>query len=106
MRADLALVGFGHVGRRFATLLEERRDWLSLDYDLDCRIAGIATARHGCVVAEHGLDAVAAAQRKNGKLQVNGAVPAHDSFEVIRHLARDSRQSTTFGRRCRPAAMW
>ena len=39
----LALVGFGHVGRRFARLLEERRDWLSLDYDLDCRIVGIAT---------------------------------------------------------------
>ncbi|NUR53400.1 MAG: homoserine dehydrogenase [Acidobacteria bacterium] len=88
MRADLALVGFGHVGRRFATLLEERRDWLSLDYDLDCRIVGIATARHGCVVAGHGLDAIAAAQRENGDLQVNGAVPAHDSFEVIRHLAR------------------
>jgi homoserine dehydrogenase len=28
MRADLALVGFGHVGRRFARLIEERRDWL------------------------------------------------------------------------------
>ena len=88
MRADLALVGFGHVGRRFATLLEERRDWLSLDYDLDCRIVGIATARHGCVVAEHGLDAVAAGERRNGDLQVNGAVAVHDSFEVIRHLAR------------------
>ena len=33
MRADLALVGFGYVGRRFARLIEERRDWLSLDYD-------------------------------------------------------------------------
>ena len=47
MRADLALVGFGNVGRRFARLLAERRDWLSLDYDLDCRVVGIATRRHG-----------------------------------------------------------
>ena len=47
MRADLALVGFGHVGRRFARLIEERRDWLSLDYDLDCRVVGIATRHHG-----------------------------------------------------------
>ena len=47
MRADLALVGFGHVGRRFARLLNERRDWLALDYDLDCRVVGIATRRHG-----------------------------------------------------------
>ena len=35
MRADLALVGFGHVGRRFARLLEERRDALARDFDLD-----------------------------------------------------------------------
>ena len=49
MRADLVLVGFGNVGRRFARLLEERRDWLSLDYDLDCRVVGIATRRHGSV---------------------------------------------------------
>ena len=34
MRADLALVGFGNVARRFSRLIEERRDWLSLDYDL------------------------------------------------------------------------
>jgi homoserine dehydrogenase len=58
MRADLALVGFGHVGRRFARLIAERRDWLSLDYDLDCRIVGIATARHGAIVNPDGLDAV------------------------------------------------
>ena len=47
MRADLALVGFGHVGRRFARLLAQRRDWLALDYDLECRVVGIATRRHG-----------------------------------------------------------
>ena len=49
MRADLALIGFGHVGRRFARLLEERRDWLALDYEIDCRINGIASARHCCI---------------------------------------------------------
>src|SRR5258708_6024591 len=63
MRADLALVGFGHVGRRFARLLEERRDWLSLDYDLNCRVVGIATRRHGRVFAQAGAVAVAAAGR-------------------------------------------
>ena len=54
MRADLALVGFGHVGRRFARLIEERRDWLSLDYDLDCRVVGIATRHHGSVFRDVG----------------------------------------------------
>ena len=58
MRADLALVGFGNVGRRFARLLDEQRDWLSLDHDLDCRIVGIATRHHGAVLRRAGLDAV------------------------------------------------
>ena len=61
MRADLALVGFGHVGRRFARLIEERRDWLSLDYDLDCRVVGIATRHHGACSARAALDAVGCA---------------------------------------------
>jgi homoserine dehydrogenase len=88
MRADLALIGFGHVGRRFARLLEERRDWLALDDEIDCRINGIASARHGCIFRAQGVDAVAAADRQeNGEpLDSNGAAVA-DSFEVIRGLA-------------------
>ena len=49
MRVDLALVGFGNVGRRFARLLDEQRDRLARDHDLECRIVGIATRRHGAV---------------------------------------------------------
>ena len=58
MRADLALVGFGHVGRRFARLLDERRDWLALDYDLECRIVGISTKCHGSTFDPRGIDVV------------------------------------------------
>lgn len=89
MRADLALVGFGHVGRRFARLLAERRDWLSLDYDLDCRIAGIATRRHGAVFRDGGIDAasLAAKVEQGGRVVDSGDVAA-DSFDVIRRLAR------------------
>ena len=56
MRADLALIGFGNVGRRFARLLVERDERLRGDYDLECRIVGIATHRHGAVFAAAGLD--------------------------------------------------
>src|SRR5829696_2527837 len=89
MRADLALVGFGHVGRRFARLIEERRDWLSLDYDLDCRIVGIATRHHGSVFRDSGIDAVAGAVSIEGGHPLNeGGVPlAGDSLDVIRRLA-------------------
>ena len=47
MRADLAVIGFGSVGRRFATLLDELGDRLARDWDLSCRIIGTATKRGG-----------------------------------------------------------
>jgi homoserine dehydrogenase len=56
MRADLLLIGFGNVGRRFARLLEERRDRLSHDYDLDTRIVGITTRSHGAVFSPSGVN--------------------------------------------------
>lgn len=88
MRADLALVGFGNVGRRFARLIEERRDWLSLDFDLDCRIVGIATRHHGAVFRAAGLDAVGlAVQMEAGHPIVDPATQATDSFDVVRRLA-------------------
>lgn len=90
MRVDVALVGFGNVGRRFARLIEERRDWLSLDYDLECRVVGVATKRHGAIFRESGLDAAAlAAGIENGRPMLEEASrEAADSFEVIRCLAR------------------
>jgi homoserine dehydrogenase len=56
VRLDLLVVGFGNVGRRFARLLEERRERLARDYDLDTRIVGVATLRHGSALAPGGLD--------------------------------------------------
>jgi homoserine dehydrogenase len=90
MRADLALVGFGNVGRRFARLIEERRDWLSLDYDLECRVIGVATKRHGAISRDSGLDAVALAVAiENGRPTLDDSSgKAEDGFEVIRRLAQ------------------
>ena len=61
MRADLALIGFGHVGRRFARLLDEQRATLRDRYRLECRIVAIATRTHGQAFSLDGLDAVGAA---------------------------------------------
>ena len=91
MRADLALIGFGHVGRRFARLIEERRDWLSLDYDLDCRIVGIATRRHGAVFRDTGLDAVTMALKvEGGHPIVETGFEAADSFDVMQRLSQST----------------
>jgi homoserine dehydrogenase len=72
MRADLALVGFGHVGQRFARLIAEQADTLRTAHDLEPRLVGIATRRHGSVYAEEGIDVeraladVAAGRRLEG----------------------------------------
>jgi len=53
---DLIFVGFGHVGRRFARLLQERENVLARAYGLTWRAIGIATRRHGIAVNPAGLD--------------------------------------------------
>ncbi len=53
---DLILVGFGHVGRRFARLLQERDGVLARTYGLTWRVIGIATRRHGIAMNPGGLD--------------------------------------------------
>ena len=62
MRVDLALIGFGNVGRQFVRLLEEQRARLLADHDLECRITGIATRRHGILFRADGVDAISAAK--------------------------------------------
>ena len=74
MRADLALVGFGHVGQRFARLIAEQADALRTSHGLEPRIVGIATRRHGSVYAEEGIDIAA----EQPKLLTNDTVKVSD----------------------------
>ena len=96
MQADLALIGFGNVGRSFARLLAQRRDWLALDYDLECRIVGISTRRHGWTFDAEGLDAVQVATELESSPgsslgQTAGEGTTSDgSLEVIRALGRST----------------
>jgi homoserine dehydrogenase len=52
---NLALLGFGHVGRAFARLLVKRRFWLLKEFGLEWRITGIATSNHGMAMDAAGL---------------------------------------------------
>jgi homoserine dehydrogenase len=53
---DLLLVGFGHVGRRFVSLVDELRTPLA-GLGLDPRVVGIVTKRHGTLIDHAGVDA-------------------------------------------------
>jgi homoserine dehydrogenase len=61
MLADLALIGFGNVARRFVQIVDERRDALAREHGLGIRIVGISTRRHGLAWNADGLDTRAAA---------------------------------------------
>ena len=52
IRADIVLVGFGNVARRFVSLLDERADRLHAVESLDCRIVGRATRTDGAWFGE------------------------------------------------------
>jgi len=86
MRADIALIGFGNVGRRFARLLAERADRLAADYDLTCRIVGISTRRHGAVARAEGMEVEEALAAVESGVQSTGRAPL-TSFEIIERLA-------------------
>lgn len=80
----VGLVGFGNVGQALADLLEQRADLLYRRYQIDISVTGIATARHGTVIAPDGIalpETVAAieddsAARLPGALAAEIAVPA------------------------------
>ena len=93
---DLVLVGFGNVGRRFVRLLEERRDELNRRQEVDWRIVGIATARHGSVMNLDGIDAMKAAAHveSRGRLDDPGfgfGVHVASGADFIQQAARLSR---------------
>ncbi len=69
MRADIALIGYGNVARRFERMLDEQRQRLEADHELTCRVVATATKRHGSVA---------------------GGRPCHDAFAAIEHLAASS----------------
>lgn len=63
---DLALIGLGHVGKRFVSLLSEREARLARDHGIRCRVAGTSTRRHGSAFEGE---------------------PCRDPFEVIERLS-------------------
>ena len=88
MRIDLLLVGFGHVGRRFAHLLEESRDALA-ELGIEPRVVGIVTRRHGAAFESAGLDATRAARIVTDGGAI-GSAPTPSALELIARWRPDA----------------
>jgi homoserine dehydrogenase len=55
LQINLALIGFGHVGRAFVRFLLNRRAWLLREFGVEWKITGIATENHGMAIDPGGL---------------------------------------------------
>jgi homoserine dehydrogenase len=82
VRADLALIGFGNVARRFVALLDETRDRLRHEFDLQYQIVGVATRRHGSHYDLLGIDAT------DLSATLASADPSVNAFTVIEQLGQ------------------
>lgn len=88
----LALVGFGFVGRAFATLLLKKREELRAKYGITFLVTGIATGRHGIAIDPEGIDLVRAMDiiRGGESLGALSRLPAPaNSLEFARSVPAD-----------------
>jgi len=59
---DLALIGFGNVGRATARLLASKQEYLRLRHGVTFRVVGIYTQHHGCAIDPEGIELLRAAR--------------------------------------------
>ena len=105
MTVDLILIGFGNVGQRFVSLLDEQRTTLARQYGISPRIVGIATRRHGQAFSARGLDLGKVRLKPDTTYRSRAASPPY----VVSGFSRTSDGATTSFlrdalRKCRAAA--
>jgi homoserine dehydrogenase len=84
---NLALLGFGNVGRSLARLLQNKEAELKNRYDITYRVTGIATGSHGGAIDPDGLDYIKAVELvEAGKsLAALSKVPNQDNLHFLRN---------------------
>jgi homoserine dehydrogenase len=88
----LALLGFGNVGRALARLLQSKRDEIQEDWDITCRITGIATKSHGIALAPEGIhieDALEIVQQGGNLSILSTVTSAMDGLDFIQKCEAD-----------------
>jgi len=96
---DLLLVGFGHVGRRFAELLDQQSVRLRSEHELSWRVVGIATKRHGTAYDARGLDLIKARRLAEAGSSISALTgpesgrtiaPGATGLELVRHATAEA----------------
>ncbi len=89
MQLNIAMIGFGNVGRALVRLMQRKNDELRERHNLTWRFTGISTGRHGLAADPSGLDVNAALSsfESGGKLDSLHRLPdaiARDNLGLIR----------------------
>ncbi len=84
---NLALLGFGNVGRALVSLLERKRAELRDAYGIEFRITGVATRRLGWIAAPTGLEPAAL---------LRGQTPAASGPQDVRGWLRAAEANVLF----------
>jgi homoserine dehydrogenase len=91
-RLRIALVGFGHVGRRFADLLGGPYRRILRDAGVEPVLTGVATARHGIAIDGDGIDprrAASLAGRGHSLALLHQGPAIADSLVFVRRVPAD-----------------
>ncbi len=88
---NLALLGFGNVGRALARLLQRKEAELAEKYGITWSVTGIATGHHGSAIDPAGLDLDRALQLNEAgqSLDSLSMSPVVDMFDFIRQSVAD-----------------
>lgn len=86
MQLDVALLGFGNVGRALAELLLAKSEILHRDFDLHVRIVGVSTGSHGHLIDRQGIDvrkAVDAVRQGTSLVETQGEDEISDTTQFL-----------------------
>ena len=88
---NLALLGFGNVGRALARLLQRKQAGLQQRYGLTFNVTGIATGQHGSAINPAGLDYIRAAElvEAGENLTALSKIPIQDNLDFLRSCGAD-----------------
>ena len=87
MQLNVALLGFGNVGRALGELLIAKSDTLRRDYDINVRVVGISTGRHGHIIDRMGVNLRTALDAVRHGSSLAGLHEGHPVDDQARFLA-------------------
>jgi homoserine dehydrogenase len=88
---NLALLGFGNVGRALARLLQRKEAELQQHYDVTFNVTGIATRQHGAAINPAGLDTIRAVElvETGESLAALSEIPVLNNLDFLHSCGAD-----------------